>query len=121
MRPMITPSRQPLPVEIPQTVQGQPCGLCPTRPRQSHHGCCYDVGRVNPDLRWTERETLTVFTPEFWGRVWQDATYVYAGVADGPIPGWIHYEATIGGRYFGALDGNGKITSIGIRPREMLL
>jgi hypothetical protein len=54
-----------------------------------------------------------VYTPEFWGRTWQDATYVYAGVADGPIPGWIHYEATIGGRYFGALDGNGKITSIG--------
>ena len=54
-----------------------------------------------------------VYTPEFWGRVWEDATYVYAGVADGPIPGWIHYEATIGGRYFGALDGNGKITSIG--------
>ena len=54
-----------------------------------------------------------VYTPEFWGRVWQDDVYVYAGVADGPIPGWIHYEATIGGRYFGALDGNGKITSIG--------
>lgn len=53
-----------------------------------------------------------VYTPEFWGRTWHDATYVYAGVADGPIPGWIHYEATIGGRYFGALDGNGKITSI---------
>ena len=54
-----------------------------------------------------------VYTPEFWGRTWQDDTYVYAGVADGPIPGWIHYEATIGGRYFGALDGDGKITSIG--------
>ena len=53
-----------------------------------------------------------VYTPEFWGRIWEDATYVYAGVADGPLPGWIHYEATIGGRYFGALDGNGKITSI---------
>lgn len=53
-----------------------------------------------------------VYTPEFWGRVWQDATYVYAGVADGPIPGWIHYEATIGGRYFGSVDGSNKITSI---------
>ncbi|MDD4280200.1 MAG: hypothetical protein PHX74_10760 [Candidatus Sumerlaeales bacterium] len=53
-----------------------------------------------------------VYTPEFWGRVWQDATYVYAGVADGPIPGWQYFEATIGGRYFGSLDWNGKITSI---------
>ena len=53
-----------------------------------------------------------VYTPEFWGRTWQDATYVYAGVADGPIPGWIHYEATIGGRYFGSMDGASKITSI---------
>ena len=53
-----------------------------------------------------------VYTPEFWGRIWEDATYVYAGVADGPIPGWQHFEATIGGRYFGSLDGNGKITSI---------
>ncbi len=53
-----------------------------------------------------------VYTPEFWGRTWQDATYVYAGVADGPIPGWQHFEATIGGRCFGSLDGNGKITSI---------
>lgn len=53
-----------------------------------------------------------VYTPEFWGRTWQDATYVYAGVADGPIPGWQHFEATIGGRYFGSLDGSSKITSI---------
>ena len=53
-----------------------------------------------------------VYTPEFWGRTWRDDTYVYAGVADGPIPGWIHYEATIGGRYFGSMDGSNKITSI---------
>ena len=53
-----------------------------------------------------------VYTPEFWGRIWEDATYVYAGVADGPIPGWQHFEATIGGRYFGSMDGLSKITSI---------
>jgi len=53
-----------------------------------------------------------VYTPEFWGRVWQDSTYVYAGVADRPIPGWQHFEATIGGRYFGSMDGASKITSI---------
>jgi len=53
-----------------------------------------------------------VYTPEFWGRIWEDATYVYAGVADGPIPGWQHFEATIGGRYFGSMDGASKITSI---------
>ena len=53
-----------------------------------------------------------VYTPEFWGRVWQDVTYVYAGVADGPIPGWQHFEATVGGRYFGSMDGASKITSI---------
>ena len=53
-----------------------------------------------------------VYTPEFWGRVWQDSTYVYAGVADGPIPGWQHFEATVGGRYFGSMDGASKITSI---------
>ena len=53
-----------------------------------------------------------VYTPEFWGRVWEDATYVYAGVADGAIPGWQHFEATIGGRYFGSLDGSNKMTSL---------
>lgn len=53
-----------------------------------------------------------VYTPEFWGRIWEDATYVYAGVADGAIPGWQHFEATIGGRYFGSLDGDAKMTSI---------
>ena len=53
-----------------------------------------------------------IYTPEFWGRIWEDATYVYAGVADGPLPGWQHFEATIGGRYFGSMDGASKITSI---------
>ena len=53
-----------------------------------------------------------VYTPEFWGRIWEDATYVYAGVADGEIPGWQYFEATIGGRYFGSMDGASKITSI---------
>ena len=53
-----------------------------------------------------------VYTPEFWGRIWEDATYVYAGVADGPLPGWQHFEATVGGRYFGSMDGASKITSI---------
>ena len=53
-----------------------------------------------------------VYTPEFWGRIWEDATYVYAGVADGAIPGWQYFEATIGGRYFGSMDGASKITSI---------
>ena len=42
------------------------------------------------------RATLTVY-PEFWGRIWEDETYVYAGVADGELPGW--FERTIGGRY----------------------
>jgi hypothetical protein len=53
-----------------------------------------------------------VYTPEFWARDWEDATYRYIGVADGPIPGWQYFEATIGGRYFGSMDGSSKITSI---------
>ena len=53
-----------------------------------------------------------VYTPEFWGRIWEDETYVYAGVADGELPGWQFFERTIGGRYFGSKDANGKMTSI---------
>ncbi len=55
-----------------------------------------------------------VYTPEFWARIWEDATYVYVGVADGALPGWTHFEATIGGRYFGSLDGSSKLTSIAL-------
>jgi hypothetical protein len=53
-----------------------------------------------------------VYTPEFWGRIWEDETYVYVGVADGELPGWQFFERTIGGRYFGSKDTNGKMTSI---------
>lgn len=53
-----------------------------------------------------------VYTPEFWANQWEDATYVYIGVADGAIPGWKYFEATIGGRYFGSMDGASNITSI---------
>ena len=53
-----------------------------------------------------------VYTPAFWARQWEDETYVYVGVADGPVPGWQFFEATIGGRYFGSMDGSSKITSI---------
>lgn len=53
-----------------------------------------------------------VYTPEFWGYIWQDATYVYAAVADGEVQGWTHFPAAIGGRYPGSLDANAKMTSI---------
>lgn len=53
-----------------------------------------------------------VYTPEFWGNQWEDGGYVYYGVADGPVPGWVHYPATIGGRYFGSKDASNKMTSI---------
>jgi len=53
-----------------------------------------------------------VYTPGFWWRQWQDASYWYVGVADGAIPGWIYSPPTVGGRYFGSKDGDGKMTSI---------
>ena len=53
-----------------------------------------------------------VYTPEFWGREWEDGGYVYRGVADGPILGWEHFPETIGGRYFGSKDASNKMTSI---------
>lgn len=53
-----------------------------------------------------------VYTPGFWAKQWEDSTYVYIAVSDVARTGYQYFEPTIGGRYFGSLDGNGKITSI---------
>ncbi|MEG1891375.1 MAG: hypothetical protein RR301_08155, partial [Clostridia bacterium] len=53
-----------------------------------------------------------VYTPEFWAYWWQDNAYVYIGVADGEVPGWVRFHATIGGRYHGSQDASGNMTSI---------
>ena len=48
-----------------------------------------------------------VYTPEFWMRQWTDDTYVYVGVADGPIDGWTHVPQMVQARYLASKDANG--------------
>jgi hypothetical protein len=53
-----------------------------------------------------------VYTPEFWGinRILSDGKWLI-GVSPVALPGWVHFEETIGGRWFGVADSTG-ITSI---------
>lgn len=53
-----------------------------------------------------------VYTPAFWASVWEDENYVYAGVADGEVQGWIKHPETIGARYLASEDADGNLTSL---------
>lgn len=53
-----------------------------------------------------------VYTPPFYAKAVEDATYWYVTVSGSPFEGGKYFEATIGGRYLGSMDGASKITSI---------
>ena len=55
---------------------------------------------------------VMVYTPEFWAMAHSDGAQDIFGVTDMPLPGWRHVPASIGGRYFGSQDGQGRMTSV---------
>lgn len=56
-----------------------------------------------------------VYTPEFWGinKVLPDGKWLL-GVSPTPVPGWVHFEQTIGGRWFGVADSTGITSKPGL-------
>lgn len=55
----------------------------------------------DPDFSYTDPDGVWTYTPEFWGKSWDDGTYRYFEVADREIGGYVHYRATIEGRWHG--------------------
>lgn len=56
-----------------------------------------------------------VYTPEFWGinKILPDGKWLI-GVSPTPVPGWVHFEETIGGRWFGVADSTGITSTPGM-------
>lgn len=44
---------------------------------------------------------VDVYTPEFWCSYKDHGTYIDLIVADGPLPGYLYFPETLGGRWFG--------------------
>lgn len=55
-----------------------------------------------------------VYTPEFWGKINEVSGGTEFIVADEPLPGYTHFEETIGARWFGVADGTGITSKPGI-------
>ena len=53
-----------------------------------------------------------VYTPEFWMSQWEDGEYVYYGVADRAVEGWVHVHPMVQARYLISQDDDGSVTSI---------
>ena len=59
----------------------------------------------DPDFSYMDVNGVWVYTPEFWGKSWDDTVgsteYRYFDVADKPCSGYIHYQERIEGRWHG--------------------
>lgn len=62
---------------------------------------CVKAWEGDPDFSYTDESGVWRYTPEFWGKSWDDGTYRYFEVADREIGGYVHYRATIEGRWHG--------------------
>ena len=64
--------------------------------------------KLGPELEGMDM----VYTPEFWMSQWEDGEYVYYGVADRAVEGWVHVHPMVQARYLASQDDDGSITSI---------
>ncbi len=55
----------------------------------------------DPDFSYNDADGVWVYTPEFWGKSWDDGTYRYFDVTDAPLGGYVHYPEDIQGRWHG--------------------
>lgn len=79
---------------------------------------CIIAWEGDPDFEWDGTNgPVMVYTPEFWGTSYSAPGGRIAVVADGALPGYTHFEETIGARWFGSDDGSGGLTSVpGVIP-----
>lgn len=62
---------------------------------------CVKAWEGDPDFSYTDENGVWQYTPECWGKSWDDGTYRYFEIADREIGGYVHYPADIGGRWHG--------------------
>ena len=55
-----------------------------------------------------------VYTPEFWYKIDNTASYVDYIISDMPLPGYTKFKATVGGRWHGVADGTGITSKPGL-------
>ncbi len=83
----------------------------------------------DPDFSYDDADGVWVYTPEFWGKSWDDGTYRYFDVTDAPLGGYVHYEEDIMGRWHGRsvsrqIDGTEKtvlIPSVGMPAKRIAM
>lgn len=62
---------------------------------------CVVAWEGDPDFSYEHTNGVWVYTPEFWGRGYDDAGYRYFEVTDKPAGGLVHYPERIKGRWHG--------------------
>lgn len=62
---------------------------------------CVKAWEGDGDFSYTDTNGVWVYTPEFWGKTWDDGTYRYFDVADKACGGYVHYPERIEGRWHG--------------------
>lgn len=62
---------------------------------------CVVAWEGDPDFSYSHANGVWVYTPEFWGRGYDDDGYRYFEVSDKAAGGWAHYPERIKGRWHG--------------------
>lgn len=62
---------------------------------------CVKAWEGDTDFSYADTNGVWVYTPEFWGKSWDDGTYRYFDVADKATGGHVHYPESIEGRWHG--------------------
>ena len=64
---------------------------------------CVKYWEGDAQFSYDDQNGVWVYTPEFWGKTWDDGTYRYFDVCDQEMRGYVHYPERIEGRWFGVL------------------
>lgn len=64
---------------------------------------CITAYLGEPGFSYTHADGVWVYTPEFWGKTWDDGVYRYFDIADKAVAGYTYYRAQIIGRWHGTV------------------
>lgn len=64
---------------------------------------CVKAWDGDPDFSYNDPDGVWRYIPEFWGKSWEENGYRYFEVSDGPLPGYVKYNAGFDGRWFGGV------------------
>ena len=62
---------------------------------------CVKAWEGDVDFSYDDPNGVWVYTPEFWGKSWDDGTYRYFDVTDKACGGYVYYPESIEGRWHG--------------------